>query len=230
MLQSILKPDRNFLGKTMGLLVSLGFLLWKCLWSEGCPTTFDIASYLHQTSATSSVVRSHYLTDWHCCAQEYLPPCPCLADLQEMCIGTAWEHQASWARAGPPTWDTVSGATHLSFNTHCCSGRAPLPFPGFPGAGMTIVVMLRADVPRPLHTASQTNAPQVTGWRSNVGVGRLLSLCPFPAPERTPSALLPTCRGDARVAEGTTASPCSPPSTAQVGRCLALSPPDPCWA
>lgn len=115
MLQSVLKPDRNFLGKPTGLLVSLGFLLWKSLWSE----RHIWHCFLSSPNCNSTVLRRHYLAERHCCVQNYCSPCLCWADPLERYIGTAWKHQVSWPHGGPPTCNTLC----------CSSGNAPLPFP-----------------------------------------------------------------------------------------------------
>lgn len=104
--------------------MSLGFLLRKCLWSESCPATFDITSYLHQTSGNNSMVRKHYLADQRCCAPLHVP------------IWSAGKvHWHSLETPGflstcrSPYLGHDQHAVHLSFNARCCLGSAPLPFP-----------------------------------------------------------------------------------------------------
>lgn len=69
------KHDRNLRGNItlQGLLMSLGFWIWKCPWSESCLATFDITFYLHKTSGNSLMVQKHHLGGWHCCDQEHWP-------------------------------------------------------------------------------------------------------------------------------------------------------------
>lgn len=124
-----------------------------------------------------------------------------------------------------PLPGTPQCASCLSFNTCCCLGSVPLPFPWISRCWNDNYGHLEHMCPMcsPSHWANRWTVGDWLEERS-----QCYDQWPFPAPELT--SLLPTRQGASRVGEGTTVSLYSPPRTAWAGSCLPLTSLDPCWA